>query len=202
MTEDDARAWVDTHFGSPAVDRLTRFVTMLAEEMQRQNLIAPSTLEIVWSRHLVDSLQLGLLAGAPAEQWLDIGTGAGFPGLVLAMAIDARFLLVEPRRRRVDFLQACADALGLDHVEIPCAKVEQIARPSHIITARAVASIEKLLQSAAACATAETRWLLPRGAVDPKELRGLDRRYGLTFHVEQSLTAADSSIVIADGAKR
>lgn len=202
MTEDDARSWTSNHFGAAVVDRLVHFIDLLTDEMERQNLIAPSTLSTIWSRHLVDSLQLARFATPAAVQWLDVGTGAGFPGLILAAAMDAQFTLVEPRKRRVEFLDRCSRSLGLTNVTILAAKVEAVQRPSHIITARAVASIEKLLQSTAGCSTAKTRWLLPRGAVDPDELRLLAKRHGVMFHVEQSLTASESSIVIVDGVTR
>ncbi|RZM33276.1 MAG: 16S rRNA (guanine(527)-N(7))-methyltransferase RsmG, partial [Sphingomonas sp.] len=107
MTEDDAQSWTTERFGAEATERLNAFVAMVVEEAPHQNLIAPSTIPTIWDRHVVDSLQLIALAGADtsAKRWLDIGTGGGFPGMVVALVREGPVDLVEPRRRRADFLQ-------------------------------------------------------------------------------------------------
>ena len=143
MTEAEARAWVAERFDPDAHDRLERFAAMVAEENTRQNLIAPSTLATVWSRHMVDSLQLVDLAPADGA-WLDIGTGGGFPGLVVACVRDTAVHLVEPRRKRATFLEHAADTLGLPHVRVHAAKVESVDARASVVSARAVASIPAL----------------------------------------------------------
>ena len=88
--EASARAFVAQWAGADAVDRLERLLTCLAEENTRQNLVAAATLPVAWQRHVADSAQL--LSHVPRETlagdagpWLDLGSGAGFPGLVLAV---------------------------------------------------------------------------------------------------------------------
>ena len=202
MTEDDAKAWIAERFGAEATDRLAAFLDMVVAEAPHQNLIAPSTIPTIWDRHVVDSLQLVALAGANtgAKRWLDIGTGGGFPGMVVALVREGPIDLVEPRRRRADFLQLCVARLGLGgQVSVHASKVENATADAAIISARAVASLQNLLRSAAHCATKETRWLLPRGRFDEEELAALNQHWRFMFHVEQSVTNPESSIVVLDG---
>ncbi|TXC72238.1 16S rRNA (guanine(527)-N(7))-methyltransferase RsmG [Sphingomonas ginsenosidivorax] len=199
MTEDDAKAWIAERFGTEATDRLGAFLDMVVAEAPHQNLIAPSTIESIWARHAVDSVQLVGLAGETPSSWIDIGTGGGFPGLAVALVIPARMVLVEPRRRRADFLSLCIARLGVgDRVTVEAKKIEQVAGTAQIISARAVASLQNLLRAAAHCATTDTRWLLPRGRLDEDELAALREHWRFMFHVEQSVTSPESSIVVLD----
>ncbi len=198
MTEDDAKAWVAERFGVEARDRLGAFLDMVVAEAPHQNLIAPSTIESIWVRHAVDSLQLIGMAGT-AKSWTDVGTGGGFPGLAVAVVMPVTMVLVEPRRRRADFLSLCIARLGLsDRVSVEAKKIENVVGTADIISARAVASVENLLRAASHCATKDTRWLLPRGRLDEDELAALHKHWRFMFHVEQSVTNPESSIVVLD----
>jgi 16S rRNA (guanine527-N7)-methyltransferase len=195
MTEEEARDWVRGRVDAAAFDRLERFVELVIAENERQNLISPATIATIWERHVVDSLQLLDIVPAGAGRWLDIGTGGGFPGMVLAIGGAQPMLMVEPRRKRATFLGDCVMELGLANAEVATCKVEQVDWTADVITARAVASVEKLLLAAAHCATTSTRWLLPRGTVDVASFPALCARHHLVFHVKQSLTHPDSSII-------
>lgn len=195
MNEDEAKAYVRTT-APDAFQRLELFVSMVTEENTRQNLIGPSTVDLIWSRHIADSLQLLALAPVQIGRWLDIGTGGGFPGLVIALASAFDVALVEPRRRRAEFLQKCVDEFGLGKtVLVQQAKVENIVGQYNVISARAVCSIDALLVAAGRCATGGTRWILPRGAREALEPTKRRRRL---FHVEHSLTDPASKILILD----
>lgn len=198
MTEDEARLLVASMVDGDGVRRLERLIALVLAENERQNLVGKSTVAAMWARHVLDSVQLLRFAG-PSANWLDIGTGGGFPGLAIAAAEPGRsMILVEPRRRRADFLVAAADDLGLEHVTVRAQKVEQVrSDQAAVISARAVASIEKLLQASNHCATPITRWLFPRGQFVGDELDRL-RGAGIVFHVEQSLSDPASSIVIVE----
>ncbi|HWU72652.1 MAG TPA: 16S rRNA (guanine(527)-N(7))-methyltransferase RsmG [Sphingomonas sp.] len=201
MTEDDARNWAAARFDAEAMLRLEHLTALVTVESDQQNLIARSTLATIWSRHIVDSLQLAPLAPAGGD-WLDIGTGAGFPGLAMAaVQPERRFILVEPRRLRADFLREAAQALSLPQVEVITGKVENFGQVVAVISARAVAQVAQVIASAAQCASNETLWLLPKGRSAREEVARAKQRWHGMFHVEQSITDPDSSIVIARGVR-
>lgn len=198
MTEQDARQWIVDQHGAERAERVERFLAMVAQENEQQNLIAPSTVATIWQRHALDSAQLLTLAHAGAKRWIDVGTGGGFPGMIVALLFDGKVALVEPRRRRADFLERAADACALTNVAVYAAKIEQVDAIGDVISARAVASVEKLLQATAHCATPTTRWILPRGRLDPDQLNSLRCNRRMMFHVEHSLTDPASSILVVE----
>lgn len=198
MSEDAAKSWVGERYGMGAVERLTAFASRIIEENDRQNLISPSTVPAIWCRHLLDSAQLVPLAPARGV-WLDIGSGAGLPGMVAAILRPEPTVLVEPRRQRADHLRRCAELLDLHHVEVREERVEATQLTATVISARAVAPVEKLLQAAMGCGTKATRWLLPRGTFGADDLTALRRNWRGVFHMKQSLTSAASTILICDG---
>ena len=201
MTEDEARDWAAARFDAESIERLDHLAAIVTAESDQQNLIARSTLESIWSRHIVDSLQLAPLAPASGD-WLDIGTGAGFPGLALAaVQPERRFVLVEPRRLRADFLRETAATLSLPGVEVVTGKVENVRERAAVISARAVAQVAPLIASAVQCASNETLWLLPKGRSAREEVARAKQRWHGLFHVEQSITDPESSIVIARGVR-
>ena len=107
MTEEQARRWLTDELGVPreTMARLDRFVAFLTSENERQNLVSRGTLEAVWVRHIVDSAQLLRFAQSPEAGWLDLGTGAGFPGLIVAALHNGPVVMVEERAKRVEFLR-------------------------------------------------------------------------------------------------
>lgn len=199
MTEEEARGWTAGRFSPEQAARLDRFAALVAEETERQNLIAPSTLLTIWARHMVDSLQLVDMAPADGA-WLDVGTGGGFPGLVIACVRDTGVHLVEPRKKRAAFLEHAADVLGLPHVTVHASKVENVNERARVVSARAVASIAALVEAARHVASRDTVWLLPRGRLSPDETAGLGQ-HARMFHVEQSITDPDSRIVTLRGVR-
>ena len=201
MTEDEAREWAVARFDAEAIARLDHLAAIVTVESDQQNLIARSTLATIWSRHIVDSLQLAALAPDSGD-WLDIGTGAGFPGLALAATQpQRRFILVEPRRLRADFLREAAASLGLPAVDVVTGKVENVRQQVAVISARAVAQVASVIASASQCASNETLWLLPKGRSAREEVARAKQRWHGMFHVEQSITDPESSIVIARGVR-
>lgn len=201
MTEDQARQWIRDRFDVSRETRLARFVDLLRTEAVNQNLIAPSTLDQIWARHIVDSAQL--LAHAPdaAGTWLDIGSGAGLPGIVLAILRDQPVDLVEPRKLRTAFLDHCVSELGLANITVQTAKVERTTGHAALISARAVASLDSLFRIAAHRSDLSTIWILPKGRTAQSEVAEARRAWQGSFHVEPSITAPDSLIIVAKGVR-
>lgn len=173
---------------------------MLVSENDRQNLVAASTIPDLWVRHLADSAQLLALDREGEGLWIDLGSGPGLPGLVVAILSERPMLLVESRKRRCEFLRAVVDALDLAHVEVAEAPLERVEmRPAATISARAFAPLGKLLDLSARFSTESTHWLLPKGRNAVKELASLPPAWQKMFHVEQSRTDADSLILVGLG---
>jgi 16S rRNA (guanine527-N7)-methyltransferase len=198
MNETDARRWIGDRYGEASLRALDVFVRLVVAENDRQNLIARSTIDDIWVRHIIDSAQLVPLADGHGT-WIDIGSGAGFPGIVVAILRPEATILVEPRRQRAEFLDQCVRELSLPFAEVRHSKIENVRTEAAIISARAVAAVETLLGAASACATRQTRWLLPRGRFGSDELKHLQRRWRGVFHVKQSLTDITSTILVCDG---
>lgn len=201
-TEVEAQDWLcdDLDIDAAGMDRLSHLVALLLDENEKQNLVARGTLPHVWVRHIVDSAQLlhvsrGTLPDGP---WIDLGTGAGFPGLVVAALQPERpVTLVDSRRLRTEWLQRAADALDLVNVDVVLSRVEDLPSTPHaVISARAFAPLDKLVTLSARFSTPDTLWLLPKGAGAPHELQMLPESWCHMFHVEQSLTDPDAGIIV------
>lgn len=203
-SEDAARAWLAEVF-APTVSQwqqLEMFADMVVAASSAQNLIAASTIPNLWVRHIADSAQLLCHDRRDGPGlWLDLGSGAGLPGLIAAILSERPVWLVESRPLRCAFLADVVAELGLDaRVTVQSAPVERLASAAALtISARAFAPLPKLLDLSARFSTVVTRWLLPKGRNAVKELAELPQAWQRMFHVEQSLTDADSGIIVGSG---
>ena len=147
---DRARALALTPVSRETLERLDRFVALLLEWQQRTNLIAPSTVPYLWTRHIADSLQL--LALAPdARAWIDLGSGGGFPGLVIACALSgtpaAHVHLIESHGKKAAFLREAQRLTG-SPASVAAMRIEEFVKTFEgrvdVITARAVSPLKSL----------------------------------------------------------
>ena len=181
-------------------ERLTAYVELLKAENERQNLVSASTLGDVWSRHILDSAQLVRFEPHAGATWADVGSGAGLPGIVIACLVEGPVTLIEPRRLRADFLRMTVEQLGLN-ASVKGVKVERVTGQYDVITARAVASLNSFLGISQHLSTRNTVWALPKGRNAQSELVEAQRTWQGVFHVEQSVTDADSYIVVGTGVR-
>lgn len=199
--ETDVKSWLRANLDADdgTIRRLDQLVELLLRENEQQNLIAKGTIPHVWERHVLDSAQLLRVPRetVPTGTWLDLGTGAGFPGLVIAaLEPEREVVLVDSRRLRTDWLERAKNALGLTAVRVIQSRVEDLdLQAVAVISARAFAPLPKLLEISSRFSTPETLWVLPKGASAQHELQTLPARWRHTFHVEQSLTDATAGIV-------
>ena len=182
------------------LDKLEAYVALLREEAGRQNLISASTLDHVWDRHIVDSAQLVRFEPHAGASWADIGAGAGLPGIVIACFVEGPMTLIEPRRLRAEFLHKACEALRIQASVFP-GKAERATGAYDVITARAVARLSETLRISQHLSTIKTVWALPRGRSADAELAEARRAWQGVFHVEQSVTDADSRIVVGTGVR-
>ena len=204
MDEAAARAWVAHEFAVPreTMERLDAFAALLRAENERQNLVSAASLDHLWVRHIADSVQLLRFASDPACAWADLGTGAGFPGLIVALLHKGPVTLIEERRLRADFLARAAESLGIA-VKIVAGKVERMTpRPFGVISARAFAPLGRLLDLGTALSTTKTIWLLPKGRNAQTELEALDPSWQGDFRLEPSVTDPEARIIVAQGVRR
>jgi 16S rRNA (guanine527-N7)-methyltransferase len=201
MTEAEARLYCARRTDAAGLERLGRFAELLEEENRRQNLVSEASLAAVWQRHFADSLQL--LDAVPREtgRWLDLGSGAGFPGLALAAARpDIAMVLVESRKKRSDWLERVRGHLGLETCTVLGSRLENVETfPAAVITARAFAPLGKLLSLSARFSTRDTVWLLPKGRSAAQELAEQPQPVRRMFHVEQSRTDPGGGILVGRG---
>lgn len=180
---------------------------MVIAENAHQNLISVGSIDHFWARHIVDSAQLLLHAGGAVAQdsmedrlWLDLGTGAGFPGIVVALLRPAPIMFVESRRKRIDFLNGAIERLELGHARVAGARLEMMeTTTAAVISARAFAPLPKLLEIAHRFSRNETIWVLPKGRTAHEELETVRRSWQGVFHVKQSVTDSDAAIIVATG---
>lgn len=180
--------------------KLERFVELLLEENQRQNLISAVSVENIWERHIVDGAQL-LSLGEGAGRWCDVGSGAGLPGMVIAILSNQPLTLVEPRRLRCEFLHRSVEILGLERVDVVGAKAERVVGKYDVITARAVAHLDSLLAMTSHLAHAGTRFILPKGQCAKSELDEARRNWQGSFRLVPSQTHPDAAIIVAEGVR-
>jgi 16S rRNA (guanine527-N7)-methyltransferase len=199
MTEDQARGWMSNNLdvSRETWERLEAFVGFLKREAAQQNLVSATTLEGIWSRHIVDSAQL-LRFTADKGEWLDLGSGAGFPGIVIALLSSYRVTLVESRGRRIDYLNRALRLLDLENSAIiagmPVERLE--TAPYSVISARAFAPLPKLLDLSQRFSTQKTLWLLPKGKNAVRELHEAHGAWELDMKVEPSVTDSEAGILV------
>ena len=201
-TEEEAKAFVAERCSDAAFAKLEQFVAELRIEAEHQNLISRSTIDSVWQRHVADSAQL--LDHVPRETsgtWLDIGTGAGFPGINTAiMRPDLPHVLCEPRAKRVTWLERMVTLAKLGNCRVAGSRVEKVETfAADVISARACASLKDLISLSARFSTDATYWVLPKGRSAAQERDELDSQQRAMFHVEQSLTSRDAAILVGRG---
>lgn len=145
--------------------RLEKYMQLLCKWQVKINLVSPATVQEMWRRHFVDSLQLiQLLPDQESGQVLDFGSGAGFPGLVIALCTEHNICLVEANAKKSAFLRHVASELAID-VEIETARLETATlKPADRITARAFAALTDIFAFGQKHATDRTRYCLLKGA--------------------------------------
>ena len=202
MNEAEAQAWLDEKFGvsRETKERLETFVAFLKREAVSQNLISTSTIDHIWSRHIVDSAQLMsfVAPSGPAQNWIDLGSGAGFPGLVIAILSDFQVTLVESRARRIDYLERAVRMLDLERrVRVAGMALERVeTAPYSVISARAFAPLPRLFALAARFSTTKTLWLLPKGRNAAKEWEEIGTDWAGDFRIEPSVTDDEAGILV------
>lgn len=176
--------------------RLERFLALLLRWNARINLVASQDPAVLRQRHIQDSLQLLPLLPEGEGPMADLGSGGGFPGLVLAMAVRRPVHLVESDRRKAAFLQAAAAELGLTHVTVHAARIEAVRLPPlAVLTARALAPLEKMLPWAQALLAPDGVAVFPKGQGAEAEIEAATGA-GWTMALQRFKSSTDPNATI------
>lgn len=181
------------------VARLDAFVDLLRQWQLRMNLIAPSTLDEVWSRHILDSIQL-LQIRPEARLWVDLGSGGGFPGLVIACAMRdsaGHVHLVESNGKKASFLRHVAVSLQLPctvHAERIETTLPRLSVPD-VVTARALADLSTLFGLASSLLKRGAIGLFPKGRDHALELTKAAEHWHFSSRLHESLTDRHARVV-------
>ena len=204
-----SRTLTDSREIPPAVlARLGRFVEALLQWQAKTNLVAPSTLPELWTRHIADSLQLLPLA-PNARHWVDLGSGGGFPGLVIACALAERpgsvIHLVESNLKKAAFLREAARLTGVP-ARVHAVRIEDVvdgfAEPVEIVTARALAPLDNLIESAYPLLKRGAEALFLKGRDIEVELTAASKCWSIDAELIPSATDSFGRIVRVRSAER
>ena len=193
LTPEEFRA--RTGVSRETLDRLAIYSDLLAKWNRSINLVSRGSLADIWRRHMLDSAQLLPLAPQRGGTWLDLGSGAGFPGLVLAIMGAGKVHLIESDARKAAFLREVIRATGPSAI-VHNARIEATAPfPADVITARALAPLPDLLALAAPFATKATVMLFPKGRDVERELTESAKSWTIAAEHIRSLTDPASIIL-------
>lgn len=188
-------------------DRFAALEALFSKWAARINLAAPSTLNDIWRRHIVDSAQIFPHA-SDARKWVDLGSGGGFPGLVIAILLQERtgssIDLVESNSKKGAFLQTVTRQLELP-ATIHTGRIEDVLPalgPREIVTARALAPLPLLLELAAPLLLAGTRGLFHKGRDYRREVKESSERWNFDLVEHASVVEADSVILDISNVRR
>ncbi len=197
----------DLNVSRETFERLHIYETLLRKWTLRINLIAKSTLDVLWTRHFVDSAQVHRLAPHPVSHWADLGAGGGFPGLVVAiMAMDSgspsRVTLVESDARKCAFLRTVIRETGAPATVIND-RVENIPPlEAEVVSARALADLGRLLAFASRHLKPTGTAVFPKGETWRAELEAAQSTWNFDYQVAKSETEQGPVILTVTGVAR
>lgn len=185
------------------LERLERHLELLRLWQKRINLVGAATLADPWRRHVLDSAQLLRFVPEGARVLVDLGSGAGFPGLVLAICGVPEVHLIESDLRKAAFLREAARITGCTHVTVHAKRIEEVEPfPADVVTARALAPLSRLLELAGRFFAPHTVGIFPKGRQAEAELTEASRRWKMKARIEPSLSSPEGRIVVVEEVSR
>lgn len=178
--------------------RLEAYAACLIAWQDKMNLVGQSTMQDLWRRHMLDSAQLLRFVPKDCRRLIDLGSGAGFPGMVLAILGVEGVELVESDRKKASFLQAAAAASGTQVVIHPVRAEDLPVAHADVVTARALAPLERLVPLAARLLGEDGIAIFPKGRSVDDELKAVAQRWHLWYTRHTSLTDPQGTILVID----
>lgn len=196
------------HVSRETFERLKTFVALLNEWQQKFNLVSAKSLPDIWQRHIADSAQLFEYLDFNAKTVYDLGSGAGFPAMVLAIMTAElkqrlKFKLIESTTKKTVFLNVVKEALNLKNIEILNDRIENLKLPpADNITSRALAPLPKLLAYALPLSTRQTKLILPKGRTYQAELLEAGKEWNFKRIIRQNQVSDEGVILVLENLRR
>ena len=187
---------------------LNRFVDILTAWNTKMNLVSRNSMADIWTRHVADSFELYQYLNAGAKRVYDIGSGAGFPAIVLAIAAneqmpDLSFTLIESITKKTVYLNDVKNKLGLKNVQIINDRSENLKLPpADFVTARAVAGLNKLFLYALPFASKNTVLILPKGETFLNEVREAENFWNFDLEVKKNSVHETGVVLLVSHLRR
>jgi len=199
----DARDRLRANVSRETFERLEILVALLTDWNRRLNLVSTSTIDSIWQRHVIDSAQLVTIHPTHFGRWVDIGTGGGFPGLVMAilgaeLTPDMEYVLLEAHRRKAEFLSRVVRATDI-HARIVSERAEAVGpMGANRVSARAVAPLVSLLPLVARHLDHNGIALLMKGEAADEEIHIARQTWSFTIRSHGSMTGTGAVLVLSE----
>ena len=192
--------WVGAEVSAQVLLKLQQYVDLVISTNAQYNLMGPKEADHIWQRHILDSAQLyPLVQGLYPKTVMDIGSGAGFPGIVLSIMGVENIILVESIQKKAKFLQLVVDTLGLT-VEVRAERVEDLRGPiPDVITARAISAVDNILEWCRYLCYPTTTLLLLKGEKVLEEIDAAQKRWRFNYALTPSVTSPGGQILSLQG---
>lgn len=187
------------------MDRINTVVAVLDKWRTTHNLIGPLERARLWRRHILDSLQVYQFKEADASKWIDFGSGAGFPALIMACASsdsNERFTLVESNGKKCAFLRAAAREANLN-ISVENARIEAVSRETYDhVTSRALASLPQLYEYSESFLAKKASCLFLKGKEVMQEIEDAQKDWSFDYELHESFSHTQGRILIVKGLTR
>lgn len=189
-------------------ERLKTYEASLREWQKKFNLVSNASLEDAWNRHFLDSVQLFKYIPVSAKNIVDFGSGAGFPGMVLAIIAAEKtpylnFFLIESIAKKTLYLNEVKNLTGINNVKIINDRIENVKIPSvDVITSRAMCSLKELLSYAARFSSKNTLCIFPKGKKYKEEIAEAQKSWTFNYEVAPSEQSNEGAILLITEIKK
>lgn len=196
VTVSHIQQWVGVEASAPVVEKLQKYIDLVLVANAQYNLMGPKEAEHIWQRHILDSAQLyPLVQVLHPKLVMDIGSGGGFPGIVLSIMGIEQMILVESIQKKAKFLQETIDALGLS-AEMRAQRVEDLTHPKpDVITARAISALENILAWCYPLCRPTTTFVLLKGTKAQEEIDVAQKCWKFEYTLTPSVTSPTGHVV-------
>ena len=188
----------EIYFSESILSSLDIYIELIKKWQKNINLVSKNSIDHLWNRHVIDSAQLYSLLPAPKKGLYiyDIGSGAGFPGMVLGIMGRKDIILCESNKRKCEFLKEVSRITNtnISIVNIRAQKLD--GRSALAITSRALASLDTLLEISMPILREKGVCVFPKGRTWKEELTVAEKKFIINYNTVQSITSSDSKIII------